>query len=187
MTLNAVQTTMFRYTDGAAPGLIASPANLNYVVPRLVPSGGVAAGQYVCQDTSGTGAFVKLGTSASDIQNHGLGFVVRDASMAADGSPAYAQNKDVPVFSRGLIWVKCVESMSIDDPVYVITVSTNRGFVRNDADTGNATLLPGARVRAALTLNDGSFVALVDMQAAMAAVGATGPTGLTGPTGPTGP
>ena len=177
------QVTMFQYMDPTKPGVVASPPHLNTVYPRLAPSGGIYAGQFVC---NGTGDVCALGTDSTAILTKGLGFAIRDGSAAAASGavPMYAENDDVPVLNRGLVWAKAVEAMAVDDPVYVIVASTNRGFIRNDADTANAALLPGARVRD-YKLVGGVHCVLVDMTATGSA-GAVGPTGPTGPTGATG-
>ncbi len=181
------QVTMYQYMDPTKPGVVASPPHLNTVYPRLAPAGGIHAGQFVC---NGTGDVCALGEDANAINLKGLGFAIRDGSFAANSGavPMYAENDDVPVLNRGLVWAKAVEAMAVDDPVFVIVASTNRGFIRNDADTANAVQLAGARVRD-YKLVGAVHCVLVDMTATGTAglTGATGATGATGPTGPTGP
>src|SRR5690348_4703256 len=111
------QTTMHRYTDPAVPGLVASPMYRNTILGGLLaPSAGISAGTYASRDS---GDLVKAPTSAAEVLQHGLGFVIADQSKATvDGTaPTYKSGEDLPVFAHGPgIWVLCAEAMTVDDP-----------------------------------------------------------------------
>jgi hypothetical protein len=151
----------------------------------LTDTGGVAevaldAGLFACVGTAA--AQRKLPTTASEVNATGVGFVMCDTTKGFTGTNDFQIGEPVSLMEMGPgVIVQTQEAMAKGDPVYVVTASTGRGKCRNDADTANATLLPGAIVRRAIS----STLALVG-RSGYAVTGATGATGATGPTGATG-
>jgi hypothetical protein len=70
----------------------------------------------------------------------------------SDSVGKYLINDMVPVMRRGQIWVKVVQDVLVDDPVYFVHTNvdpTKIGYFRKDADTANADLVPTGVFRTA--------------------------------------
>ena len=94
--------------------------------------------------------YCRLPYQASDITgNQSYGVSKREGTkMPNDGG--FAKFSHVPYMDDGRIWVVCEEAVSNGDAVYVRVVADasageQLGSFRNDADGGDAVLLPGAR------------------------------------------
>ncbi len=141
-----MQTTQTQNRDIARPGLAAGPVQHNkFVSPARIAEVAIEAGTYVTKGTNATSQ-CKAPTTANEVTLSGLGFAVFKNRGTNDSGAEYEIGADVEIMREGECWVTSAEQMAVDDKVYVIHVATNRGLVRNDADTANAALLTGAKV-----------------------------------------
>jgi hypothetical protein len=130
----------------------------------------------------------KRPTLESDLQTKAMGFLELDPGKEpSDVAPfGYKVGDMSNVLQSGHIWVNSETAVSNTDPVYVRFVTalagdladTDLGNVRNDADGGDAAILPGA----GFVETGSAGLALIRYNLVPASgAGATGPTGPTGP------
>jgi hypothetical protein len=183
------QLTITEKYPVAKPGMLRGNLAQHDIDGRHILSVAAArAGTFVTRGASA--GLCKPPTSAAEVQNTGLGFLVCDMSAPANGtSNEYAIGADAPAVKTSPgVWCIAAETLAFGDPVFVIHASSNRGQIRNDADTANAAQLYGARVEEYVVLADGTKLALVSLmhgavagtqgvQGAQGAQGAQGPQG----------
>ena len=100
----------------------------------------------------GIGQGIKYATSGADVNGGIVGFPVRTAALETRRDaypPSYEPGNVVNVMRAGRMWTASEVAVVKHDPVYV-RVAVNGalntiGAIRNDADTANAILVPGAR------------------------------------------
>lgn len=121
------------------------------VLTRTPTVDGLLPGLFVVRGASSAtnNVTVKAPTSAAEVNNLGVGFVVLDTGRDpnnATSTGGYKAKQPIPVMARGFMWVNCETSFVRGTPVFVrFTGTGNAGDVRNDADTANAAKLYNAR------------------------------------------
>jgi hypothetical protein len=121
------------------------------------------------------GVFVARGTSENKVL---LPAAATDVLVGVVESSFWAENQSLSgsagvaasggsmnVIESGTVWMPVEEAMAVGDPVYVRFTSdggdnTQKGKIRNDADSGRARLVHGAKV--AIAAASGSF-AMIDI------------------------
>lgn len=167
------------YPEARAGMVYGSIFDNRFLGPSIVAEEAIEAGLFVSAGTTNTQG--KLPTSAAEVTTSGRGFAAWISSAPTyDTGAEYPIGATLEVLEAGDIWVTSSEQMAVDDPVFVVTAASGRGTVRNDADGGNATQLPGAKVKKV----SGATLALVTLvlgglgvQGAQGAQGAQGPQG----------
>ena len=119
--------------------LVVNDASVSFAEPNI--GNGPQAGQGI-----------KHPASSGDVTGGVVGIVMRSAAMETRRDtypPSYAPNQMVNVLRAGRIWTASEVAVTKHDPVYVrITANgalNTLGALRNDADGGNAVLVPGAK------------------------------------------
>lgn len=140
------QLTIANDPSPAFGGQIAYPMFPRVVFTRFVQQvGGIGFGLAVVRAADQT---VKLPAAAGDVTNSFEGFTVRQEYREANPQ-GYSNLEPVPVMRRGYIWVEVEGAVTEEGAVYVRTAAsgpnTQLGAVRGDADSANATLIPGAK------------------------------------------
>src|SRR5262245_23905040 len=131
----------------ARNGMLEGPLHQHRIDgSRVLSVAAARAGTFVCAGASA--GKCKPPTSAAEVQNTGLGFLVMDMSKGANGTVTeYAVGDATPIAQNSPgMWVIAQEALAFGDPVFVVHAAAGRGFVRNDVDTANAAQLFGARV-----------------------------------------
>lgn len=168
-----------RLTRGVA-GELTSPLQESKLDSKINALA-MPAGVWVARD--GADDAVKVPAAAGDVTTTGCGFTKHDVarSRPANGSVDYDALEGVTVMRAGRMLVLCETAAAYGGAVFArITASggnTQLGKVRNDADTANATAVPGARFIGTITA-----AGLVEIE--LLGSGSTGATGATGATGP---
>lgn len=161
------QLTQSAKYDTARAGEIEGGAHLFTIDGRHLASGAAfKAGTFVSKGA--TDGLCKPPTTSGEVTATGLGFAMFDAAKGANGTAnEYAITPEadaVPIVTDGPgIWCIAEETVAFGDPVFVVFNATNRGQVRNDADTGRAAQLPGCRVEKYVVATDGTKLALVSV------------------------
>ena len=176
-----MQSTQLAQFPEARAGQLIGPMGQFTIDGRGVAEVALNGGLFACVGSADGQR--KLPTTANEVTVTGVGFVCLDTTKGnQEDGVEYEIGDAVPLVEQGPgIVVQSAEQMAKGDNVYVIHAVTNRGKVRNDADTANAALLAGCVVKRAL-----SATLCVVARVGYAVQGATGATGPTGPTGPTG-
>jgi len=91
-----------------------------------------------------------LPTTAVDITNAAsvAGITVRNNCVENEDSAGYAVLSEMECLSQGVIYVLLEDAVVVSDSVYVrhtASATEQRGSFRSDADTADASILPGAR------------------------------------------
>lgn len=136
------------YNVDPGPGVVGAIASSGAKKVRArVGSGAVRPGQYVIF----SGKTCVHPSAAATPQNRG-GVVVRDPYKQNNG--VYAAGEMVDVLVDGDIWVATENAVTADAPAFVRHVATapeEKGAFRSDADTSDATHIPGLYYRTAGT------------------------------------
>ena len=114
-----------------------------------VAEGQIFVGRFVAAGTGGQQ--VKLPAAATDITGGAArGFAVKRQSRASkdDGlAPNFADKEALNYLRKGWVWTRAEDAVTKDAPVFVRHAVGNFGQVRSNADTANASQLPGAYFR----------------------------------------
>ena len=142
------QTSHSRKMPQGFPGMLgdAGPTRTVSAI-NAEASASFPAGIFVAEgssDTSGRQALLQADGNAKL-----MGVVVNVATREDDAD--IAPNYSADVLEEGAIWVLCEEAMAVGNDVYARHTANGagklqKGAVRNDSDTSNATLVKGARV-----------------------------------------
>lgn len=140
--------------DAGFPGLSgdSGPADL------LTRSNGTAG-------AFGLGLAVKEGAAANEFAAYTSGSTVlgvtRHEHTAVEAGGSLAVDQTASILTKGRIWVQIDQTVAIGDPVFVRHTAGTAGIFRKDADTANASALPGAKWVKGGTAAEG--VALLDL------------------------
>lgn len=111
---------------------------------------------------------IKLPAASGDVA-HPAGIVVRTGAIESTRdnlAPGYQAGDPVNLMRQGRIWVTPETAVTKDGAVYArITVSGGSiqlGALRGDTDSGNATLVPGARWKSTTTAYGPGVSALLE-------------------------
>lgn len=130
----------------AFEGQIAYPMMPRKVHTRFVAqAGGIGFGLGVVRAADQT---VKLPAAAGDVTNAFEGFAVRQEYREPNAA-GYANLEPIPIMREGYIWVAVEGAVTEEGAVFVRHTAsggnTTLGAARGDADTANATQVPGAK------------------------------------------
>lgn len=157
------QTSYSRDMTQAFPGMFGDAANRRVVSAiNAEASASFPAGIFVAEgssDQDGRQAILQ-----ADGNSKLMGVVVNYANRENDADIAPDNMADV--LEEGAIWVLCEEAMAVGNAVYARHTANGagklqKGAVRNDSDTSNATLVKGARVLDPGTSSASGGVALI--------------------------
>jgi hypothetical protein len=128
----AVQTTYGTVHSPAVEGMVANMEDHNVITRVLESAAGIGFGKIAMRGTvDGT---IKVSAAASDY----LGITVLDTTQAQDSFLQYA---NVPVMTKGVIWVTAGATVVQGDPVYYVPAT---GVLTNVDGGGANTLVPNA-------------------------------------------
>lgn len=190
------QTSYSQVQAVALAGQAQQTLNPQRIESKFVAAGSVGfpAGVFVCR--SGADDTCDVPAAAGSVTTTGFGIALlnvaqepHDGSGTVDGGvKQYNPKQGVPVLEAGVVTVVAEATATTYGGAVYARITANGagklqlGALRSDTDSGNATLIPGARF-----LDTTSAGGLCQVLLTGNPAGATGATGATGPTGPTGP
>lgn len=118
-------------------------------VMSLAAEGNIGFGRYVAKGTDGEKQCILPG-AATDITNltkkRGVALQSHANENPANGlEPRYLDKKTVSILTKGKVYVKVEEAVTVDDDVFVRFQGGDEGLFRTDADTADAAQLADAR------------------------------------------
>jgi hypothetical protein len=144
------QTSITTDPVRGVPGMHSRPFETDDIESHVISQvGGILYGVYVTRQGDNK---IKLPTSQAEIEDSGIGIMLRDPSAETPATAGTAPNSEVvAVIRHGYAWVFTETVCTQEGKVYArITASggnTQLGAFRNDADSGNAILVPRARFK----------------------------------------
>lgn len=144
--MDALQLTVTQFCEPAFDGMVADTiGHSGSNTESLLAEGAIPVARAVV--TGSDYDRCKLPSSAADISSHFRGFARYEAMKTPPAG--YADKDAVGVFRLGRIWIEVEGDVITDGPVYIVnsTGAGTPGRIRGDANSGAATLLPGAIVR----------------------------------------
>ncbi len=142
-----VQTTYETGHDQAYEGQQGDASNRQDIKSRTVEETlGIAPGLAVVfagAGVAGQHSKIKLPTAAGDLLE---GITIRSLEHQVDATQTikYDDERSAPVLESGTVWVKVLQAVAINDPVFYRHTGGDEGTFRMDADTADAKAIDSA-------------------------------------------